>query len=516
MEKKRLFNKRPTCFAVFFLLLGILIGESCYGEYKLLRLIPLCLVFASFIMLLSFKNTRRFAYLPLFLVCGIISICASNDIFDSKKYSAVNSNMQATVSSEIIVENDNAYFFVDEITLENGMKLKGKAVLYCHIYSEPDYNAGDVIKLKGNITSILHNRFDTYGVSWRAKNINFKISALETPTKIAEKSPSFPLSFQMLVKKIFYENSDENTASICQALILGDKNGMDDGLYDNIKNSGVAHILAVSGLHITALSTALYFLLNKLKVNKKWSFLIVLVLTFFYVMLCGFTPSSVRAFIMSSIFTFGSAWRQKNDSLTSLSLASLLILFFRPTALMEVGFLLSVFSILGIIMLYKPMMKPAEKFLDKVSPKKHIGKKCLEMCAVSISTNVYTYPFVAYFFKAIPVLFILTNLFLVPYMMSIYIILLVLTAFALITGLYGTVFIMNYLLVPLKAISSLVGNLSFATASVSISVVGMVFMPIILIVSSRFIFLKKSSKIVLILSLATLWIFILSFVLMFG
>ena len=70
--------------------------------------------------------------------------------------------------------------------------------------------------------------------------------------------------------------------------MLGDKGAIDDGAYENIAASGLAHVLAVSGLHITALAAALYFILRKIKVNSKISFVIVTVLTFLYSMLCSF------------------------------------------------------------------------------------------------------------------------------------------------------------------------------------------------------------------------------------
>lgn len=63
-------------------------------------------------------------------------------------------------------------------------------------------------------------------------------------------------------------------------MILGDKGAMDDVLYGDVKAAGMAHVLAVSGLHVTALATAVFWLLNKLRLNRKISFAVVLVLTF--------------------------------------------------------------------------------------------------------------------------------------------------------------------------------------------------------------------------------------------
>ena len=130
------------------------------------------------------------------------------------------------------------------------------------------------------------------------------------------------------IKKILYQYTDDYTASITQALVLGDKFGIDTDLYSDIKAAGLAHVLAVSGLHVSTLATAIYFLLKKLKVNPKISFGIVVALTFVYSMLCSFTASSLRAVVMSGVFTFASSFGQKKDGAIVLAALHCVIGFF--------------------------------------------------------------------------------------------------------------------------------------------------------------------------------------------
>lgn len=164
---------------------------------------------------------------------------------------------------------------------------------------------------------------------------NASVSSIK---KLSDGKLKFPDNLQVKIKRILYENTDDYTASVSQALVLGDKFGIDDDLYDNIKASGLAHVLAVSGLHVSTLAAALYFVLKKLKVNPKIGFVVVLVLTFLYSMLCSFTASSLRAVVMSGVSMFASSFGRKRDDLSSLSLAAILILIFRPCAIADIGF----------------------------------------------------------------------------------------------------------------------------------------------------------------------------------
>lgn len=502
VKGKRLFNNRPVCFAALVLSLGIIVGEAMADVNPLLRLIPICILIVVVILMAVFSKSRRFVYLPIFCLIGLIAICGSNDVFASHRIDEYNGVIQARVASEIVVEDGKTTFYVDKI-IADGKSLRGQSRVYLYDDGVPQYSAGDIISIKGKIGSQQHNKFDSYYAYYRANNLNYFVVASDVDL-LAEGSPSFPLNIQLKIKKAYYQNMDSYSASICQALMLGDKTGIDDGLYNDVAASGLAHVLAVSGLHITALSTALYFLLRKIKVNTKVSFVIVTVLTFLYAMLCSFTPSVLRAFIMSFILMFAAAFGKKQDSLSSLSLAAVIILLIRPTALMEVGFLLSIFAVLGIFLFYKPINAFLMRAVNKVSPKRHFGKSISQTCAVSLSANIATAPFAAFFFGKIPTLFLISNIIILPYMMFCYLFLLAITLFAMITPLTGIVGFMQYLLLPFKLFVGAVGGLSVSQIPVGISVFGILAFILSILTASRFVFIPKHKKIVLILTLCTI------------
>lgn len=494
IKGKRIFNLRPMCFFALALIVGLLLAEGLYGEHVAYIALPIFLFSAVFITLLCLRKVRRFVYIPIAFILGFALLSISNVVYDLNTLPYFEGEFTATISSDIIVENGKASMYIDDITIGD-VTIKYEASLTAYVDEDTtiDFNAGDRVAFYGSLSLKEHNKFDTYYASSRANGVAYSSKA-EIIGKVSEGKAKFPINLQNAIKKVLYENTDDYTSSVCQALILGDKSTLDRGAYANIKASGLAHVLAVSGLHITALASAIYFLLKKLKVNPQISFVIVLVLTFLYSMICSFTASSLRAFIMSGVFSFASSFGQKKDNLSALSFSAILILVARPTAIMEIGFLLSFYAVLGIFLFCDSFEKVGMRAVNRISPKRHIGRKFVKICAVSLATNIATYPLVAYFFKEVPTLFLLSNFVMLPYVMAIYILSLVLTILSLITTFGGFVWILKFLLIPFRVYVGGIGSLSFATISVYMGVGGVVTFSIVMLILSKFVFLTRRQK----------------------
>lgn len=504
IKGRRIFNYRPMVFFALAMVLGIVFSECVYGEGIAWNIALLSLFLLAFILVLVFKKSRRFCYIPLALIIGFVASCTTALVYNAKATDAYSGTFTAQIKSEIVVKDGIAQFYVGDFDTDDGeFDYLAKA------YIVEDYlcfSTGDIVEIEGTLTYIAHNdKFDTKYALRINNDVRYKIS-VKSISVVSSGKLGFPDNLQLKIKKLLYENNDEKSASIAQALVLGDKFGIDDNLYDDIKASGLAHVLAVSGLHVSTLAGALYFLLKKLKVNPKISFVAVLILTFLYSMLCSFTASSLRAVVMSGVFTFASSFGRKKDDLSALSLSAIIILLFRPTALMDVGFLLSFSSVAGIFMFCKPFERVGNKIVDKISPKRHIGKKFVSVCAVSLATNLTTYPLVAHFFSEVPTLFILSNFIVLPYIMVVYVFLLVLTLLSLITSWGGFVWIVKFLLLPFRAFVGWVGSISFATIPVACTLIGVIAFRLAFVASSRYVFLTKVNRWQIVLTIISLGI----------
>ncbi len=502
---KRIFNFRPMLAFAVFMIFGIIVSECLYGVSVWYYFIPLALFIAFCIVALCVKRFRRFFILPLALLVGFVSMTSANVSYNARSTGVFNGEITATVCSDIFVENGKATFYVEGICADGkDYDYKAKVTAYLDDEEEIDFGAGDVVCLDGTLVYISHNtNFNGYFSRYRATDCRYTLKATSV-NKLGEGKLHFPENLQLEIKRLLYTHTDEHTAYIAQALVIGDKTGIDESLYADIKASGLAHVLAVSGLHVTTLATALYFLLKKLKVNPKISFIAVVGVTFLYSALCSFTASSLRAVIMSAAFTFASTFGRKRDELSAMSFAAILILLFRPYAIMDVGFLLSFSAVSGIFMFAKPFEQVGMKVVKRVSPKRNIGKKFASVCAVSCATNLVTYPFVAYFFGEVPILFVLSNFIVLPYIMAVYICALVLILIALITGWGSCLAVLKYLFLPFRAYVGAIGCLNFSTLSTSLGIVGLITVLLIVIVASKYVFLPKYKKARLCLSIASI------------
>jgi len=491
IKGKRIFNHRPMLFFALFLTFGIIFSEALYGASMWWYFGLLLLFIIAFLLVAIFKKSRKSFYIPLAFIVGFIAMTAVNLQYNSVSVKDYTGSINAKVNSEIVFNGNYYSFDATDISVD-GKTIKYEARVYAYV-DEIDFSAGDVVSFYGRLRYYSHEKFDNYYPRKISSGQRYSLTAYSA-SKISDGQLNFPENLQVRIKRILHQNLDDKTASIVQALVLGDKSGMDSGMYDDVKSSGLAHVLAVSGLHVSTLATAIYFVLKKLKVNPKISFAIVLVCTFLYSMLCSFTASSLRAVIMSGVYMFSSAFSRKKDDVSSLSLAAIVILFVRPADIFDVGFLLSFASVAGIFIFDRSFEKVGLQIVDKVSPKRKIGTKFAKVCALSLATNLFTYPFVAYFFGEVPTLFVLSNFIVLPYIMAFYVLALVLTFLATITGFGAIVLPLKYLLVPFRLFVGLVGSVSFSTVSVSASVFTVISLVCLMVFVSRFVFLDRVKK----------------------
>ena len=110
------------------------------------------------------------------------------------------------------------------------------------------------------------------------------------------------------------------------AMLFGESDILEDEVNDSFKYSGVAHLLAVSGFHISVIVSVLVFLLNKLKANKGVMISVVGVILAFYAYLCSFSPSVIRAILMSLLLMYANIKNKEYDRLSALSLSLIVIL----------------------------------------------------------------------------------------------------------------------------------------------------------------------------------------------
>ncbi len=147
----------------------------------------------------------------------------------------------------------------------------------------------------------------------------------------------------------------EEAAAVLRAVALGDKTAMPDEMYKHLQVSGLSHMTAVSGMHVTTFLTAIYVLLSLLKRNKYKFLFPICGIILLFMLFTGASPSVVRATIMSVLALVSYLFYRKEDSLTSLGFSAGIIALCNPFSVFDTGFILSFSATLGILMFAGPM-----------------------------------------------------------------------------------------------------------------------------------------------------------------
>lgn len=204
----------------------------------------------------------------------------------------------------------------------------------------------------------------------------------------------------------------DDVSGFLSALITGDKNDLPSGAYTAFQRSGISHVVAVSGLHISFLAGLLIILLGT---HSRRSAVVGILLMFFFAAMAGNTPSALRAAFMSSLLLLAPLVSREPDKPTTLSAALLVILLPCPYAAASVSLQLSFGAVAGI---YLITGKLSSQWLSSI-PKwdKPLGKlvrKTLSLLccnlAVTLGALLFTTPLAALTFGSVSLVGPLTNL----------------------------------------------------------------------------------------------------------
>lgn len=222
---------------------------------------------------------------------------------------------------------------------------------------------------------------------------------------------SIPQRIQNKLKqKITKSFPDTSTSAILSALLLGETSLLTKDISSDYSVAGVVHILAVSGMHV-ALIYELILLLLKLFLRKKrkWlTFTIAMALLWSYGAITGFSASVVRACCMFSFFVISDCFLLPRNTGNTIAGSTILILFFQPFLVYNLGFLLSVTAVLGIVIIHPLIIK-------RLYTENKISYYLATSASITLSAQLATLPLTLYIFHSFPTYFLIANLILVPW-----------------------------------------------------------------------------------------------------
>ncbi len=326
--------------------------------------------------------------------------------------------------------------------------------------SEESIAPNDKLRISGALKNLENSEFFAEKTYYKSRNIDAMFFADEI--NVTERNgeitaDTFPCIIAKEIKDKIDELFDGESGAILKSLILGDTSGISDEFHNDLRATGLAHAVSVSGMHI---SFIIGFLIIFSK-NKYLKLLAVPVI-FMFALIVGAPQSALRAVIMQTIVILSHIFMRESDSLTNISFGAFLLVMINPYCVADVAFLLSFIATVGIVVLYERIMNP----LMLLAPKrKGKGRKfCAAIfciIAVSVSASIATSPLSAYSFGRISVIAPLSNVLMNGIITVVFVagFLDIIFGFVYMPIAKGVAFVIKYLIVFMKNAISLMAKL---------------------------------------------------------
>lgn len=208
----------------------------------------------------------------------------------------------------------------------------------------------------------------------------------------------------------------DRIAGILSGMLTGDKSCLDADIYNSFCKTGIAHLMAVSGFHLSLWGFSFGALIPESDKNAKIKYILLALAVLFIMLIAGMSESVKRAGFMALVYISGKLSRHRSDNINSLGFAVTVMLLFNPSSVQSLSLQLSFLSTLGILTLGTRLMKLSEElFGGKInSPLKRLVRSSADIFFISISVLVFTFPVAIYAFNGISTVSTWVNILVAP------------------------------------------------------------------------------------------------------
>lgn len=378
-------NKIQNCLIVLIISILIFFKWNIYSYLAFLGIIV-------FFVMSTKSSDSKFFLLGILLLLPYIII--SHNVYNYEI------GQEVVISGEVTRANER---YENYQRIEVTTKDKGKFSIATRgdvEFKKYDLVSGtiEIEDVGGNYNFNLLNREHYFFI----KNINssavaFDLNKNDNPSLIKNLKSKFIYDVISSVDKYF---SLENRG-IVKKLILADGNNIDDDIEGIYQEGGLAHLLAISGLHIFIIIGVLEFLFIKMGIKYNIRFTIVFFILTLYGFILDYPPSVSRAMLMFFIREISSIYKVKITSTSVIYIACIILLTVYPKWLYDLGFQLSFISVIGISIFYKKLGVNKDNLL-------------LNSLALYVSVSILLFPLLAYYFNNFNPFSLVANIFMTP------------------------------------------------------------------------------------------------------
>lgn len=399
------------------------------------------------------KNIRSMValfFMFIFLVMGVLNIMSTGK--KEKLCTEIGDReLPCTVSGKIKeIKTDglsDTYYIMADSIVSSEFAYKGKIgiVIYTsagkerknnpgntdHIYL--DYINGDYICMSGTVSvpdsATNPGTFDQY-IYLRNKGYYLCISngTIESGNHRPYSIEGFLYGIKNRCTKIIDNSFDSESAGIVKAMLVADKSTLDKNIKKLYSENGIAHIMAISGVHVAIIGMTLYGFLRKLRIGRLISGTFSIAIIILYGIMTGMSSSTERAVIMLILSIAAEYFGRKTDAPTSMGFAMIIMVLGNPYVILDAGFQLSFAAITGVTVVapqLRKLLRMFKRFIkaaDEKKKQKHkkimslrkVIIKLIDALVVGIASFITTTPVIIYYYYQFPPYSILINLIVIP------------------------------------------------------------------------------------------------------
>ena len=418
--------KRPIRLFLFSIIIGIII---LFGGIRLIDKLILVSVGLFLCLILLFNKKIK---LSVFLVVIMVAVLSAARFYIEKSYydsinlniDALNNKKQhivATIHSKGKSTNSN-YFILDDVTIYDVKFDRMRCYYNDNIYI--DTKIGNKINIEGYINKnqkpMNIGQFDseTYYRSLGETGTINATNILIIDDKYDLLRQNIYETREIIINQIFKIFNKRN-AGLFTAMLVGDKSYIEKDQKDLFNENGIAHILAISGLHLSILGLCLFELLRK-KLSFKTSAIIVSTFILLYAIFIDASITTLRAVVMLYLRFMAIGLGRSYDSKNVLFLTAIVFIIFRPYIIFNSGFQFSYVAVYALNLNYKYEFKHfvilRNKLLRIVDPNEMMSIKKIHVVPQVIVLTLFLLPITIYNYFEYPVYSVLLNLIVIPLM----------------------------------------------------------------------------------------------------
>lgn len=408
--------KRP----VFWILLAFVLGEVI-AVFDLNIAVP-CIVLAIIvirkIIIKAYEDMGAFVVIFFTLIMGFMlmsnEITTRNHIYDLKENTVI-------VQGKIYKIENTAFgtnIYLKGVEVENGEKSVSVKRIFVNTEKIPNVKIGNIIKVKGKLRQFEEaankGNFDSrkyyLSLGFYGKIEAGTIEVINSDySGIRQELYELRMEIIERLEKLCSDNKGifsiiNNKNGIIGAIILGDKIDLDSDIKELYSVSGIAHILAISGLHISFIGMAIYRLLRR-RFRFLFSAAVSIPVVLSFGIMSGFGISTIRAIIMFILKIIGEVLGRKYDAITAISLAGLVLLVQNPFVVCNSGFQMSFGAIIAIVLI----LPIVEEILNR-------DNKIIKVLSANFTISLVMNPILAWNYYELPTFSFLLNIVVVPLM----------------------------------------------------------------------------------------------------